>query len=222
MLHFLSFGTVVKLLDSEVTLMVVDWGVTQGDDKFDYLGVLWPEGNIPLNAIQHDNGDRRACFNQADIKEVMFIAPMDKELHKKSNVLLKKAVDEEFPILSYLKSKNVSLHNQDVESSCEPCVGNFVADSESNDFGILPLGTVVEVNANKNGPEEVSFEVMTCGFCRETENDEFKYQIMMYHEGYLYPKRRLFMKQCEIEGVKHFGFVNFDVQKLMTALMEDE
>ena len=222
MMHLLSFGTVVTLMGSEVTLMVVDWGVLSGDEKFDYLGVLWPEGSIPLDVSLSGEDDWCACFNQADIKEVMFIAPMDEDSLKNSEVLLGKAIDEDFPIADYLKSRNVYLANQDDGGLCDPDIVEFVANSEGDVFGIYPLGTVVEVNANRNNPEEIPFEVMICGFCQETEKDEFKYQIMMYHEGYLYPKRRLFMKQKEILDVKRFGFVNFDVQRMLTAMMGDE
>lgn len=64
--RFLPIGSVVMLNGALKALMI--YGVAQTDNdtgvEYDYIGVLWPEGNI--------GEDTQFLFNQSDVKEVLF------------------------------------------------------------------------------------------------------------------------------------------------------
>lgn len=64
--QFLPVGSVVMLNGAQKALMI--FGVAQTDRdtdiEYDYIGVLWPEGNI--------GEDTQFLFNQTDVDEVLF------------------------------------------------------------------------------------------------------------------------------------------------------
>ena len=64
--RFLPIGSVVMLNGALKALMI--YGVAQTDNdtgvEYDYIGVLWPEGNI--------GEDTQFLFNLSDVKEVLF------------------------------------------------------------------------------------------------------------------------------------------------------
>lgn len=64
--EFLPVGSVVMLNGAQKALMI--FGVAQTDNdtdiEYDYIGVLWPEGNI--------GADTQFLFNQTDVDEVLF------------------------------------------------------------------------------------------------------------------------------------------------------
>ena len=64
--ELLPIGTVVRLAGAEKKLMI--YGVKQTDNntgtEYDYIGVLYPEGNI--------GEDVQLLFNQEHIEEVVF------------------------------------------------------------------------------------------------------------------------------------------------------
>ena len=59
-------GTVVRLRGAQKDLMIFGvYQTDQSDDKtYDYIGVLWPEGNI--------GNEGQILFNHGDIQEVHF------------------------------------------------------------------------------------------------------------------------------------------------------
>ena len=63
--EFLPVGSVVMLNGAQKALMI--FGVAQTDNDtnidYDYIGVLWPEGNI--------GADTQFLFNQTDVVEVL-------------------------------------------------------------------------------------------------------------------------------------------------------
>lgn len=65
-MNLLPVGSVVRLRDARKCLMI--FGVCQtnnGDGKlYDYIGVLWPEGNI--------GNEAQILFNHEDIEEIIF------------------------------------------------------------------------------------------------------------------------------------------------------
>lgn len=69
----LPIGSVVLLEEGKKKLMV--FGVKQTDDstgiEYDYIGVLYPEGNL--------GSDHQYLFNHEDIKEVVFTGYEDEE-----------------------------------------------------------------------------------------------------------------------------------------------
>ena len=70
--ELLPIGSVIRLRGAKRHLMV--FGVCQTSKEtqktFDYIGVIWPEGNL---------GDKtQILFNHADVEEVMFTG-MDNE-----------------------------------------------------------------------------------------------------------------------------------------------
>lgn len=64
--EFLPIGSVVMLSGAQKALMI--YGVAQTDSEtdieYDYIGVLWPEGNI--------SADTQFMFNQADVEDVLY------------------------------------------------------------------------------------------------------------------------------------------------------
>lgn len=72
--ELLPIGTIVLLEDAEKRLMIS--GVMQTDEtgdgtEYDYLGILYPEGNV--------GEDFQFLFNHKDIKEVFFRGYEDEE-----------------------------------------------------------------------------------------------------------------------------------------------
>lgn len=66
--EFLPIGSVVMLKDAKKAIMI--FGIKQMDSEnmsveYDYIGVLYPEGNI--------GSDFQYLFNHNDIKEVLFV-----------------------------------------------------------------------------------------------------------------------------------------------------
>ena len=79
----LPIGTVVMLQGGEKRLMI--YGVKQTDEttgkEYDYLGVIYPEGNIGV--------DGHYFFNSEDIEKVYFIGYNDAERQEFLNNLAK-------------------------------------------------------------------------------------------------------------------------------------
>ena len=72
--HLLPIGSVVLLENGTKRLMI--FGVMQSDEKdasreYDYIGVMYPEGNI--------GGEYQFLFNHKDIAEVVFRGYEDAE-----------------------------------------------------------------------------------------------------------------------------------------------
>ena len=71
-LELLPIGSVIRLRGARKNLMVI--GVcqtnTETNQDYDYLGVLWPEGNM--------GGETQIMFQHADIEQVFFTG-MDNE-----------------------------------------------------------------------------------------------------------------------------------------------
>ena len=69
----LPIGSVVLLEELKNKLMI--FGVKQTDDstgvEYDYIGVLYPEGNL--------GSDHQYLFNHEDIQEVVFVGYEDEE-----------------------------------------------------------------------------------------------------------------------------------------------
>ena len=217
-MHFLSFGTVVRLINEGPMLMIVDRGIDVHEQgRFDYLGVFWPRGNLTLKA--EGEADSGLFFNQGDIEEVLFIAPLDNESLERSKEELKLAIDDNFPVSYFIKSNNIDHLTSGGQYDDELSTNPLSMYEQPNSDGILPLGTVVSVNATKDPSEIIPFKVMICGYSSANYDNEFSYQIMMYHEGFLYPKRNLFMKTDEILEVEHLGFVNFEVQMMLQSMI---
>lgn len=72
-LNLLPIGSVIRLKDAKRRLMI--FGVkqtnTETNTDYDYIGVLWPEGNI--------GGDTQIMFNHGSIEEVIFRGFEDEE-----------------------------------------------------------------------------------------------------------------------------------------------
>lgn len=67
LMNLLPIGSVVRLRDARKCLMI--FGVCQTDNsdqkQYDYIGVLWPEGNI--------GNEGQILFNHEDIEETVFV-----------------------------------------------------------------------------------------------------------------------------------------------------
>ena len=71
--ELLPIGTIVRIRDAEPKLMI--YGVKQTDEdsncEYDYLAVLYPEGNI--------GEEGRFMFNHSDITDILFMGYEDEE-----------------------------------------------------------------------------------------------------------------------------------------------
>lgn len=80
----LPLGSVVRLKDAEKKLLVVGIAQESQGRRFDYMGMLYPEGFI--------GNEYTFLFNHEDIEEVAFIGFIDTEhqmFRSNVNVLLK-------------------------------------------------------------------------------------------------------------------------------------
>ena len=86
MKELLPIGTVVLLKDATKKIMIIGYlPVTEDDKKFDYAGVMWPEGLL--------SADKTLLFNNEDIDDVFFNGFKNNESEEfiqKVNELLKK------------------------------------------------------------------------------------------------------------------------------------
>lgn len=62
--QLLPIGTVVRLREARKCLMIFGICQSHKDREFDYIGVLWPEGNIGAEA--------QILFMHEDIQDVVF------------------------------------------------------------------------------------------------------------------------------------------------------
>ncbi len=64
--QLLPIGSVVMLRDAKKALMVYGIAQTEVETQtvYDYIGVLWPEGNI--------GADTQFMFNQSDVVQVLY------------------------------------------------------------------------------------------------------------------------------------------------------
>lgn len=71
--ELLPIGSVVRLREATKRIMIIGIRQTKVDtnEEFDYLGVLYPEGNL--------GGNTRILFNHVDLEEVAFRGYEDEE-----------------------------------------------------------------------------------------------------------------------------------------------
>lgn len=69
--NLLPIGTVVKLNETEKRLMIVGILIQNEDTRYDYIGLLYPEGYI--------DGETMFMFNQEDIEKIEYIGFIDAE-----------------------------------------------------------------------------------------------------------------------------------------------
>lgn len=72
--HLLPVGSVVLLEEAEKKLLIIGNYVKKADDDrvYDYVGVPYPEGYI--------GGETMFLFFQEDIKQVVFLGYIDKDM----------------------------------------------------------------------------------------------------------------------------------------------
>lgn len=84
----LPIGSIIKLKEGKKRLMI--FGIMQNDGEnkenvFDYVGVIYPEGNMGLKT--------QFLFNHCDIEEIFFVGFSDIErqdfIHKLTKILKK-------------------------------------------------------------------------------------------------------------------------------------
>lgn len=80
--NLLPIGSVVKLKESEKKMMVAGILINNGEKKYDYLGVMHPEGFVDSRQI--------FLFNHEDIEEVFFFGYMNAEFQMFRGALAQK------------------------------------------------------------------------------------------------------------------------------------
>lgn len=72
MKELLPLGTVALLKNATKKVMITGYLPTTSDNKkFDYIGVLWPEGSL--------SSDKTLLFNHEDVDQITFNGYVDEE-----------------------------------------------------------------------------------------------------------------------------------------------
>ena len=71
LMELYPIGSVIRLRGAAKDIMIFGVCQTDKDEEYDYIGVLWPEGNI--------GNEGQILFNHKDIEEVIFTGYSNEE-----------------------------------------------------------------------------------------------------------------------------------------------
>ena len=212
-LHFLPFGSVVRLnkSDEQLDVMVVDWVVKpDGADYSDYLGVVWPRGF--LHVEDSEKTYQKVSFNADEIEVVRFIGLSHNDFEEKDNKAFEFAKENNMSIAKLFEAGE--LHTFETPSAARVAKKlPQIATREGAKDDYYPVGTVVTVDATVGDSDEtVEKDVMIVAFGPDYFKKDVDYQIMPWKEGFCGVDFPLGIYEEEIKNVKSLGFINADVQ----------
>lgn len=212
-LHFLPFGSVVRLSksDEQLDVMIVDWVVKpERADYFDYLGVVW------LRGFAHVEDDaktyQKVPFNAEEIEVVRFIGLSHHDFEEKDNKAFEFAKENKMSIAKLFEDGELhAFETPSVTRIAKKLPQIATREGAKDDY--YPIGTVATVDATlPDSHETVERDVMIVAFGPDYFKKDVDYQIMPWREGFCGVGFPLGICEEEIKSVKSLGFINADVQ----------